>query len=127
MLLRPARGLSGHTSRDRERISPDISRYSVWLDRRQIARGQKASVPVVSRIAEVAGGLSRCTILAKHGEIASTLRPLLTSPLGLLRCLAPEEAVGGGEPPHPTRASVSESRSYDKGHAAKNGDERTGR
>jgi len=34
----------------------------------------------------------------------------LTSPLGLLHCLAPWGSGRRGEPPHPTQASVSESR-----------------
>jgi hypothetical protein len=36
------------------------------------------------------GWPSHCTIWAKHGGIASTLRTLLTSPLGLVRCPSPK-------------------------------------
>jgi hypothetical protein len=53
-----------------------------------MARGR--SWPLRTPLQPASGWPSHCTILAKHGGIASTLRTLLTSPLGLVRCASPK-------------------------------------
>jgi hypothetical protein len=56
----------------------------------RLAMARGPSWPLRTPLQPASGWPSHCTILAKHGGIASTLRTLLTSPLGLVRCPGPK-------------------------------------
>ena len=62
----------------------------------RLAMARGPSWPLRTPLQPASGWPSHCTILAKHGGIASTLRTLLTSPLGLVRCPGPKTPTQRG-------------------------------